>query len=83
MSDSGASTAKRRATTARLFPCLGAGLAAFAVWSSTAFGAEALPAPILTGTNPASPGATLSPRIQGQAEGVQTRVIHFGAAARS
>ena len=69
--------------SARLFLCLGAGLAAFAVWSSTAFGAEALPAPILDGTNPASPGATLSPRIQGQAEGVQTRVIHFGAAARS
>jgi hypothetical protein len=38
----------------------------------------ALPAPILTATNPASPGAALSPRIQGQVEEVQTKVVDLG-----
>jgi hypothetical protein len=39
--------------------------------------AQAVPfSPALTGTNPVSPGASLTPRIQGQADGVVTAVVH-------
>jgi len=35
--------------------------------------------PILTETNPASPGASLTPRIKGRLDEVETKVIHFGS----
>jgi hypothetical protein len=43
----------------------------------------ALPAPILRGTNPISPGAAFSPRIQGEIEGVETKAVHFGLGLRA
>jgi len=40
--------------------------------------AQAIPAPTLTGTNPASPGASLTPRIKGVVEESETKVVTFG-----
>jgi hypothetical protein len=38
---------------------------------------------ILTGTNPVSPGAAPMPRIQGEIEGMGTKVVHFGFGLRA
>jgi hypothetical protein len=40
--------------------------------------AQALPTPFLIATNPASPGASLTPRIMGTAEEGGTKVVTFG-----
>ncbi|MGV1049236.1 MAG: hypothetical protein ACOYD4_12025 [Solirubrobacterales bacterium] len=53
---------------------------AFLVGAITAPAGRAIPpAPALTATSPASPGASLSPRIQGRADGVIISVISRGA----
>lgn len=83
MPNSGASCRKRRAIAARLFLCLLVVASALVCVPVAADAAEVLPVPILNGTNPVSPGAALSPRIQGQAEGVQTKVLHFGGSRLS
>jgi hypothetical protein len=56
--------------------CVVAGALIALTTASTA--QAALLAPILRGTNPASPGAALRPAIQGEIEGVETKVVHFG-----
>lgn len=40
--------------------------------------AQAIPRPLLEETNPASPGASLTPRVKGQLEEGETKAIHFG-----
>jgi len=40
--------------------------------------AEAASTPILLGTNPGSPGASLTPRIRGDADGIVTSVVRTG-----
>ncbi len=40
--------------------------------------AHALSTPVLTATNPVSPGASLTPRIKGVVEESGTKVIAFG-----
>jgi hypothetical protein len=42
--------------------------------------AQAIPRPLLEETNPASPGASLTPRVKGQLEEGETKVIRFGFA---
>jgi hypothetical protein len=39
--------------------------------------AQAIPRPLLEETNPASPGASLTPRVKGQLEEGETKAIHF------
>ena len=72
---------KGRANLARPFLCVvGTMLLALAV----APAAQAtLLAPILRGTNPASPGAALRPAIQGEIEGVETKAVDFGFGLRA
>lgn len=59
-------------------PSLCLALAILIVLVGASAARAALPAPILTGTDPASPGASTTPRIQGQTEEVATKVIRFG-----
>ncbi|HET6997397.1 MAG TPA: hypothetical protein VFI03_02320 [Solirubrobacterales bacterium] len=43
----------------------------------------ALAVPILTDTNPVSPGASLTPRIMGEFEGSETKAVPFGIGLRA
>jgi hypothetical protein len=64
---------------ARPSPCLSLALLVGALFTSTAVfasSASAASKPILTGTNPASPGSSLTPRIRGDADGIVTSVVH-------
>jgi len=58
-------------------PLLCAGLSVLLLLA-TASSARALAPPILTGTNPASPGASLSPRVQGLVEESETKAAGPG-----
>jgi hypothetical protein len=67
MNEPNASSAKGRATRARLLACLlTVALAASAAAAPAALGAPETP--VLTGTSPASPSTELRPRILGEAE---------------
>lgn len=65
---------ERRAILARLSLCLLLAFLGAASLASAAHGAELAP-PFLQETNPASPGASLTLRIRGQEEEVQTKVV--------
>ena len=65
---------ERRAGLARLSLCLLAAVLGAAL-SAPAAGAAELAAPRLQETNPASPGASLTPRIRGHEEEAQTKVL--------
>jgi hypothetical protein len=67
---------KGRAIAAR--PVLLLGVAALLLLGAPAL-AQALPTPTLTGTNPVSPGASLTPRLKGFVEESDTKVVTFGA----
>lgn len=75
--------AKGRANLAR--PLAFLLLASILVVLATASVAQAalLDPIILTGTNPVSPGAAPMPQIQGEIEGVETKVVHFGLGLRA
>jgi hypothetical protein len=45
--------------------------------------ADPPPAPILRGTDPISPGASPTPRVQGEIEGVEAKAVHFGLGVRA
>lgn len=71
-----------RAVVARPSLCLHLLLLAgalFALMLGFAPSASAASKPILLGTNPASPGATLTPRIRGDADGIVTSVVQARA----
>jgi hypothetical protein len=51
--------------------------------TASAAQAAAIPAPILRGTNPVSPGAATHPLIQGEIEGVETKVVQLGVGLRA
>jgi hypothetical protein len=72
---------ERRAIAARLSLCLAVLLALLALGSFNAPPAGAAPAkPVLTGTDPESPGASLRPRIRGRAEEIIISVVRLAAA---
>jgi hypothetical protein len=73
---------KGRAVTARPLVCIVI-LALLLVAASAAVAQAALPAPILTNTNPVSPGASLMPRIQGVIGGSETKAVSFGISLRA
>ena len=68
---------KGRAIAAR--PLLLLGLVAFGVLAFPGLATAALPTPSLTGINPVSPGASLTPRVKGTVEEGETKVITSGA----
>jgi hypothetical protein len=75
-------SAERRAILARLSLCLLVLLMLLVLGEMAAPSAQAAPAkPVLTETNPASPGASLRPRIRGRAEEVIISVVRMSAAA--
>jgi len=57
-------------------PVLAVTLALAVLAAPTAHAAP--PKPVLTGTNPASPGASLRPRVRGLAGEIITSVVHYG-----
>jgi hypothetical protein len=79
MASPGESTAKGRAVTARPFVLLGVAVTLLLAVPSLAQ-ATPLP-PLLTESNPASPGASTSPRIKGQVEEEVTKAVPFGPTA--
>jgi hypothetical protein len=70
-----------RALVARPSLCLLAVMLFVFVTASAA--QAAIPAPILRGTNPISPGAATRPLIQGEIEGVETKAVHLGLGLRA
>lgn len=76
-----AGVTKGRANLARPLLCV-VGAMLFALAAAPAAQA-ALPAPILRGTNPGSPGAATRPQIQGEIEGVETKVVQLGLGLRA
>lgn len=69
-------SAKGRAIAARPFVLLAlTGLFVLALASSAQ---AALPVPTLTGTNPASPNSSTTPRVKGKIEESETKVVTFG-----
>lgn len=77
MNRPGTNAAEGRASTVRpslrLFLAVALSLALIVAMAPAA---QAALTPALTGTNPASPGASLTPRIRGDADGVITSVVH-------
>ena len=73
------STAKGRAELAR--PSLCVLIVALVMLSIASAAQAAPPVPVLTGTSPISPGASVTPRILGQISGGETKVVHFGVAS--
>jgi hypothetical protein len=69
-----------RATMARplLFACVA--MLSFLAMAATA---QALPALILKGTNPISPGVSLTPRVHGEVEGVGTKSVPMSLGLRA
>jgi hypothetical protein len=73
---------ERRAKSARLSLCVG--FVSILVFLASAPLAHAAPLPpILTNTDPASPGASFTPSVQGVIEEVETKVIQLGAGPRA
>lgn len=74
------STAEGRADLARPSLCLLLLAASLLLAAALAPRADAAPLkPALIGTNPVSPGASLTPRIQGHADGSINTVVRFGS----
>ncbi len=67
---------KGRAIAARPLMVLLAVGALSGFWSASAEGA--VPAPTLTATNPLSPGSSLTPKVIGNVEEAETKVVTFG-----
>jgi uncharacterized membrane protein YgcG len=74
MSAPSASSSERRAILARLSLCSFAAVLSLALVAPAACVAGDLAPPFLDETNPASPGASLTPKIHGGEEEVQTKV---------
>jgi hypothetical protein len=70
------STAKGRAVTARPFLLLS--LVVILVLAAPSLAQATLLPPLLTESNPASPGASTTPRIKGQVEEEVTKAVPFG-----
>jgi hypothetical protein len=79
MASPGESTAKGRAVTARPFVLFGVAVALLLIVPSLAQ-ATLLP-PLLTESNPTSPGALTTPRIKGQVEEEVIKAVPFGPPA--
>lgn len=79
MSSPSESTGKGRAVTAR--PLLVLGLASAFLLAAPALAQATLLPPLLTESNPASPGASAMPRIRGQVEEEITKAVPFGTAS--
>ncbi|HEX5713768.1 MAG TPA: hypothetical protein VFX85_10680 [Solirubrobacterales bacterium] len=83
MTKPGASAVERRAIGARLSLCSAIFTMLLALGALVAPTASAIPArPALTETSPASPGASLRPRIKGRAEEIIISVVRLSAASR-
>ncbi|HEX5609934.1 MAG TPA: hypothetical protein VFX45_07570 [Solirubrobacterales bacterium] len=80
MNQPSASAAEGRANLARPSLCLV--LLTIVVLLASASPAAALMTPILTETNPASPGATTTPRVKGIIEVIDTKVMTLGVGLR-
>lgn len=70
MRESNARATRRRAGTARLLACFGAFLVSQVVLLPVAEALANPPAPILTGTDPESPGLSLTPSVHGSSNGI-------------
>jgi hypothetical protein len=73
------SIAKGRASTARPFLLLG--LVAFLVLAAPGLARATLLPPLLTESNPASPGASTTPHLKGQVEEEVIKAVSFGSAS--
>ena len=73
----------REGWTVSVRPSLCVGLSLFILLALAPSAGAALSTPVLTATNPVSPGASLSPLIKGRAEESETKVVTFGLARTS
>ena len=83
MTESRINAAEGRAIAARPSLCLLICLALLVLAALATPPAQAAPfKPVLTGTNPGSPGASLAPRIQGREGGIVSSVVRTSATGR-